>query len=27
VVTNKQTDKEPDAIENIHLAPLWYASG
>jgi len=27
VLTNKQTHKQTDAAENIHLAPLCYAGG
>jgi len=27
VWTNKQTDKQTDAAENIHLSPLCYAGG
>jgi len=27
VLTNRQTDKQTDAAENIHLAPLCYAGG
>jgi len=27
LLTNKQTNKQTDAAENIHLAPLCYASG
>jgi len=27
MLTNKQNDKQTDAAENIHLAPLCYAGG
>ena len=27
VLTNKQSDKQKNAAENIHLAPLCYAGG
>jgi len=27
VLTNKQTNKQTDAAENIHFAPLFYAGG
>jgi len=27
VLTNRQTDNQTDADENIHLAPLCYAGG
>jgi len=27
VLTNKQTDKQTDATENIHVATLCYAGG
>jgi len=27
VLTNRQTEKQTDAAENIHLAPLCYAGG
>jgi len=27
VLTNRQTDEQTDAAENVHLAPLCYAGG